>query len=217
MSESPVNKRIQDVDARIRVAVLKQLGDMSLTEEDEKMRVIETKLIFQKLESLFKLERRGIGIDPSVRGLVLGLNGMGIKTTACCEGHLDQRERPPFPWVGFIPGTVFDNPHKKVEYEKLLERFNSNKKIKWEFHGPTGAEIRPDEETLNSFGITPDIVEGRSKRKVNMDEAQLQLLQGSAKELGGFLARTHLSGVKSAEDREFFKRAYAKAGVDLGE
>lgn len=132
-------------------------------------------------------------IDPKLRGLVLGVNGLGIKTRAACEGHLDRKRKYPFPWISISPFLCFSHQDRLDRLSGLLEEFNQGSEIKWELEE---AQLSPSEETLRKFGLTPSIIEklGDPKQPPNpLSEQELSVMHQSAHKLAELLARNPLS------------------------
>lgn len=161
-------------------------------------------------------------IDPNIRGLVLSINGLGIETRASSDGHLDKKKYP-YPWISAKPFLYLSHQDRLDRLSDLLEEFNQDSEIEWEFLGQR--EINPSMKTLKKFGLS------RSKRRPkSFSESDLSTMHQSARELAKFLAKAHLSDVQRTWERKFhlhragfsekeyielLKEDYRKAGVDL--
>lgn len=110
------------------------------------------------------VDKKGLGIDPGIKDLVIGLRKFGVETEASCEGHRNWGE--PFPWV--------DIPFKDVKKTSLLLN-------RW-FAKRWYAQRKKHDWIFNPYGDRWFRLEPYSK-------GNLEKMQASAKELGKFLQR----------------------------
>ena len=67
----------------------------------------------------------GSGLEDKIKGLVCALRILGLETIGSCEGHLNDPNRWPYPWV-----TAYCLERYK-DLDQLIERYNNTSQIKW--------------------------------------------------------------------------------------
>ena len=136
----------------------------------------------------FNMEEEGSiqFIDPNIRGLVLSINRLGIETRASSDGHVNDKKKYPYPWISIRPFFFLSHQDRLDRLNDLLEEFNQDSEIEWELLGGTG--VNPTIETLRKFGLSRS-----TRRPKSFSESELDVLHQSARELGEFLTKIHLS------------------------
>lgn len=123
----------------------------------------------------------GIPIDPKVRGVVIGLNALGIETDHSCEGHM-QEGKSPLPFIGITgSGTTLSL------LRRFLDEFNLSRQV-------------PDDIRLTAWNPDPnntdDIVLANKvglHAELGQPNDNLPACQGEIVAFGDFLKKRFLS------------------------
>lgn len=108
-------------------------------------------------------------LDPKIRNLVRALAKWGIDTVGSCEGHMDDPDRHPYPWVTYRPPALLlcgfpDAYWPLAAVKHFVRKYNQTHAVEWSF---SDYEMQP------------------------MRKAPLEVLQESAEELAHFLLESY--------------------------
>jgi hypothetical protein len=73
-------------------------------------------------------DRLGMGIDQGIKQTIIGLNVLGINTTASCEGHIDRAIAGP--WIDVSAAETEEMKAMTKEADKLLAKAERREKEK---------------------------------------------------------------------------------------
>lgn len=132
-------------------------------------------------------DKIGCPIDTEIKEIVIALNAIGIKTTASCEGHLE--DRCVYPWVDLVNFSpeIYSQIENLTPTLKLIEIEKTSLEKKYPKLSIQDCLDLPDGQRLL------ELYEERDILSESIDQAEMQCLEPASELLNEFYEKHNFS------------------------